>query len=363
MIPTQISNNIVRLDTPAVYAFYIVQKALHYPLVLVCDNDDRVVGVIGKSEINIPDLHLKTCGEICEVNFSSIYSENEGEVYTKARNIFAEKHILTLPIIDKIGRPIKLFGRFQAFFHEQHGGVPYSHYAFSLMQAARIAKSRGYFHISALEFGVASGNGLVSLEIYAKEIGKLNGITIDVYGFDAGKGLFPPVDYRDCNQTWIEGDYKSDMDVVADRLYFANLVLGDICDTAKTFLQKYNPHPIGFISVDVDQYHPTAAILNMLTGDEEFFLPSLPIFFDDIKDELEHQGETLAVREFNKQNEYIKISPEHTAFDQLYRYWSGNNGLPVYPALFDKYGMSRMKWCHRFNHPRFSANREGKQVL
>ena len=364
MIPTQIQDNIVRIDTPAVFAYYLVQKSLHYPLALVCDDEDKLVGVIGKAEIASLNLNKYNCGEICIKNYIYLNDANEDEIYSEARKHFAEKHILTLPIVDDSGKPIRLFARFQAFFLEQHGSVIHKpHYARALLQAAHLAKSIGRTHISAIEFGVASGNGLVSMEIYAREVQKLTGVNIDVYGFDAGKGLFPPADYRDCPNSWVSGDYEADMDEVSKRLFYAKLIVGDICQTTKTFLCDYNPHPIGFISVDVDQYHPTVAILNMLFADNKYFLPTFPIFFDDIFDNLEFQGETLAVREFNEQSKTIKIAPEHTAFDEMYRYWDTDKLAKFYPDRYEKFSMARMKWCHRFDHPDFSSYRSSKHIL
>jgi hypothetical protein len=63
-----------------------------------------------------------------------------------------------------------------------------------------------------------------------------------------------------------------DLDMLQSRLYDEKLVIGDICETTKTFFKEYEPAPIGFISVDVDVYTPTVAILEMLTGDHKYFL-------------------------------------------------------------------------------------------
>ncbi|MHC4129678.1 MAG: hypothetical protein ACYSUA_16250, partial [Planctomycetota bacterium] len=40
--------------------------------------------------------------------------------------------------------------------------------------------------ISALEFGVAGGNGLLALERAAMRLAEIFGVEIDVYGFDSG---------------------------------------------------------------------------------------------------------------------------------------------------------------------------------
>ena len=190
------------------------------------------------------------------------------------------------------------------------------------------------------------------MEIYAREVRRLTGVSIDVYGFDAGQGLFPPLDYRDCPQHWIGGDYSANMHAVKDKLYDARLVVGDICSSAKTFLDDYNPHPIGFISVDVDQYHATTAILDMLTGDNKHFLPFFPIYFDDIFDDLEFQGEMLAIHEFNEKHSHLKIAPEHKCFE-------GDSSF-----LNNKYlNSTKMKIQHRFKHPKYPSTRTNNHTL
>ena len=94
-----------------------------------------------------------------------------------------------------------------------------------------------------------------------------------------------------------------------DQLHDAQLVLGDIRDTAKTFLSEFDPAPIAR-SVDVDLYSPTISILDMLHGDDKWFTPIVTMFFDDVFVNLEFQGESLAIREFNEASQSMKISPE-----------------------------------------------------
>lgn len=354
MIPTQIQNNIVRTDTPAVYAYYLVTTNPLYPLALVCDEKDRLVGVIGSEEIDPIQYNIisKSCGEICNSNFSFLKYENEDAIYSKARNIFAERQLVTLPVIDENRVPIRIFGKFQAFFREMYRSLPYFNYAYGLLSAAKEAKQQGYDHISAIEFGVAGGRGLIHMELYAHEISRLFGIDIDVYGFDSGEGLFSPMDYRSCPHIWIEGDYKMNYDALQSRLYKAKLVVGDICETTKTFLDDFNPAPIAFISVDVDQYTPTVAVLDMLLEDDKYFTPIITMYFDDIMDQIEFQGETLAIKEFNEKSESMKISPEHTGFNQVWLHSESNMADWKCP-----HSISRMKWCNRFYHPRYATKR------
>jgi len=346
MIPTQIQNNVVRIDTPAVHAFYIVKTSILYPLVLVCDEHDVLIGVIGSKEVDFWrfDISKKSCGEICNRNFIFLENENDDSIYGKARSIFAEKELATLPILDEAGIPVRIFGQFQAFFRENYKALPYNYYAKGLMDSANLAKSHGVNRISCIEFGVANGRGLICLELYAKEISRLTGIYIDVFGFDSGAGLFEPVDYRDCLQVWRGGDYKMNFDELQNKLYSAKLIIGDICKTTKTFLTDYAVYPIGFISVDVDTYTPTIAILDMLLESDKYFLPIIMMYFDDIFSNLEFQGEFLAIKEFNAKSKSVKISPEYRNFN-----FSKN-----FTGIMN---LERFKWCNRFNHPLFATKR------
>jgi|GEM_PF-3494785 len=354
MIPTQIQGNIVRFDTPAVYAFYIVSASKLYPLALVCDDNDALIGVISKQEF-LPrhgDVSNKTCGQICNRNFAFLNDQNEDAIYTKARNIFAEKKPTTLPVVDSKGVPLRLFGKFQAFFLDMYKSLPYFNYAHGTIKAARLAKSRGYDRISVIEFGVAEGKGLIHLGIYAREIQRLFGITIDIFGFDSGHGLLKPRDYRDCPHIWIEGDHKMNIGALQSKLYNEKLIIGDICDTVKTFFPQCNPAPIGFISIDVDQYKPTVAILDMLLNDNKYFLPIIPMYFDDVSDAIEFQGEALAIKEFNAKSKMIKISPENIGYDQIWE-----NSIKSWEDSRVR-SFARLKFCNRFSHYLYGTPRK-----
>src|SRR5579862_5305691 len=71
------------------------------------------------------------------------------------------------------------------------------HYGHCLLQAASLARTLGHRRISAIEFGVAGGNGLVALERHADYVRKETGVEVMTYGFDTGRGMPPPIDYRD----------------------------------------------------------------------------------------------------------------------------------------------------------------------
>ncbi|MGE5499693.1 MAG: hypothetical protein ACM3Q2_16595, partial [Syntrophothermus sp.] len=190
----------------------------------------------------------------------------------------------------------------------QAGAVDRPHYGFILYNAAVLGKKLGVKRISVLEFGVAGGNGILNLEYHAEEISKLTGIGIEIYGFDTGEGLPSPVDFRDLPYHWKEGFYKMEYSRLSPLLKRTRLVLGDLKDTSKDFFEKYNPAPIGAVIYDLDFYSSTVTALKMLEAGEQFYLPRVFCYFDDINgSELElyssYTGERLAIREFNAEHD------------------------------------------------------------
>ncbi len=193
------------------------------------------------------------------------------------------------------------------------GCVDGPHYGYCLYNGAMLAKKLGYSGISVLEFGVAGGRGLLNLEYHAKHIRELLSLTIDIYGFDTGEGLPEPLDYRDLPYLWKKSDYKMDVQKLSGRLKTAKLVLGDVRETAQTFLEKHKPHPIAAIMFDLDFYSSTAAALRMLESDEKYFLPRLFCYFDDVTgNEVslynDYTGERLAINEFNQKHTKKKFA-------------------------------------------------------
>lgn len=190
--------------------------------------------------------------------------------------------------------------------------IPRPNYGYCLYNAAKLARQLGYTKMSAIEFGVAGGNGLVSLEDHAQTVSKLTQIEIEIYGFDTAEGLPKPVDYRDLPYHWKEGFYKMDLKVLQSRLRGAKLVLGDVADTLATFFNKYKPAPIGAISFDLDFYSSTKSALAVFRGQYQHLLPRVFCYFDDtIGSEVEvyndFTGQRLAIHEFNLENDSIKL--------------------------------------------------------
>jgi hypothetical protein len=64
-------------------------------------------------------------------------------------------------------------------------------YGFGLFHTARLAEKLGESEITAIEFGVAGGNGLVALEHHAGSLEAETGVRTIIFGFDTGKGDAP----------------------------------------------------------------------------------------------------------------------------------------------------------------------------
>jgi hypothetical protein len=116
-------------------------------------------------------------------------------------------------------------------------------YAFCLYYGALTAKRLGYARISAIEFGVAGGNGIIALQEYASEITRELGIEVEIFGLDSGAGLPQPRDFRDIPYMWQTGFYPMDEAKLRARLKGSRLVIGDVAETAKTFFSITIPPP------------------------------------------------------------------------------------------------------------------------
>jgi hypothetical protein len=194
---------------------------------------------------------------------------------------------------------------------------PRPYYAYGVVQAARLAQRLGTREISAIEFGVGGGNGLIELEAFQELIKDQFDVKLRVFGFDLGVGLPAPEDFRDCPYLFKSGLYRMEKDALQKRLKHATLILGDVKETVGRFFDTYTPPPIGFISFDMDYYSSTMSALQMLrTSRLERFLPRTLCYLDDIvgPDEAchsEYAGELLAISEFNSVTRDRKIAKIH----------------------------------------------------
>lgn len=219
-------------------------------------------------------------------------------------------------------------------------------YAYGLLQAGFLSQRLGVGRFSALELGVAGGNGLVELDRLARAMGQTYGFDVEVTGFDLGTGMPGPLDYRDNPYIWQPGFYTMDESLLRSRLTMAQLTLGDIAQTGRSFMAS-KPPPIGFISFDLDYYSSTAAAAGaLLEADLERYLPRVLCYFDDTvgpHEELhcEFTGEMLAIREFNERHSDRKIARI--------------NGLGRKLADIADWWVDGIYVLHLFSHPQYNT--------
>lgn len=197
----------------------------------------------------------------------------------------------------------------------QWHAVARPNYLFGLFQAADQAISEKVPAISAIEFGVASGRGLLSLEKYAAAVEREAGVRIEVYGFDTGKGFPEPCgDYRDHPDTLNPGDCPMDEAALRQRLSSrTSLVIGDVAQTVPEFVSDDRNPPVGFIACDLALYSSTRDALQILSLPRRRMLMRVPMYFGAIVGFEWHQfaGELLAISEFNSKNQHVKIDQWH----------------------------------------------------
>ncbi len=106
-----------------------------------------------------------------------------------------------------------------------------------------------------------------------------------------------------------------DVEKLKQKLSKAQLILGDVDKTVKTFI-NHEPAPIAAIMFDLDYYSSTKVALEIFNLPEKYLLPRIFCYFDDIRGTeeslmSEYTGERLAINEFNLENKDKKI-------DELY---------------------------------------------
>ncbi len=186
-------------------------------------------------------------------------------------------------------------------------------YAFGMLRAADLALAAGLDKITAIEFGVASGAGLLAMCQLAEQTTRCTGVRFNIVGFDSGAGLPPPVDYRDHPDLWISGDYPMpDRSALHNALPSnASLVLGPVAETVPRFVESVSAEcPIGFASMDMDYYSSAKECLKIFEHpDPARYLHLTIVYFDDIMEETSNSwcGELLAIREFNESNALRKL--------------------------------------------------------
>jgi hypothetical protein len=219
-------------------------------------------------------------------------------------------------------------------------------YAYGLLSAARLAQSLGKTRISAIEFGVAGGNGLSFMVEFAREVERATSVAIDCYGFDTGEGMPDPEGPKDLPYWFKAAQYRMDVPALKKRLPSAKLILGNIRDTIPSFLEEHDPAPIGAIFNDLDYWSSTADSFKLLDGAAsrpQNFLPRICMYFDDIiGTEVEmygpYNGQLAAIAESNSSREKIKIHLNQN----------------LLPRTHVKY-RHQIYYAHIFDHPEYET--------
>lgn len=194
----------------------------------------------------------------------------------------------------------------------EYGIFNYPNYAYGVYWASILASRLRIPRITVVELGVAGGRGLVALERASLEIEEKLGVKIDVIGFDSGKGMPAPTDYRDLPHIWSEGFYRMDPEKLRSKLTRAQLILGDVRQTIPDWMENQQTSPIGFVSFDLDYYSSTKFAFRLFEGPDLSHLPRVLCYFDDLAGNNlacmnEFVGEHLAIREFNEEHPDRKI--------------------------------------------------------
>ncbi|MEZ5891635.1 MAG: hypothetical protein R3C58_00590 [Parvularculaceae bacterium] len=201
-----------------------------------------------------------------------------------------------------------------------------NHYAYCMFGAAALARRLGHTKISAIELGVAGGNGLKFMCDFAHEVKKKTGVAVECYGFDTGKGMPAPDGAKDLPYWFKEAQYAMDEEALRRKVPDGRLVIGEVKDTIPSFLEKHNPAPIGAIFNDVDYWSSTRdsfALFDMAKSRPQNFLPRTFMYFDDILGwEYEmygpFNGQLAAMHEYNASQSDVKIHLNQNLMPQLH---------------------------------------------
>jgi hypothetical protein len=218
-----------------------------------------------------------------------------------------------------------------------------ANYLYCVLHAARLASVLGVPAISVIEFGVAGGRGLLALEAASMYTEEAYDVSIEVYGFDSGRGLPKPTDFRDCPNLFLEGQFPLDQARLLENLERAELILGLVDETVPEFVSR-RPAPIGFVSFDLDLYSSTVSALTAFEADAELMLPRVVCYFDDITGftYADHNGERLAISEFNAAHDFRKLSQIYAAEFYVPR----SQSRELWPR--------KLYLAHILDHPRYS---------
>jgi hypothetical protein len=236
---------------------------------------------------------------------------------------------------------------------ERYGLISRPNYLYGMLRAADCAKYFGKPSVTAIEFGVASGAGLLNMVDLAELITVETGIQFRIVGFDTGAGLPSVQGYKDHPEIWNPGDFATeDRPALLKKLgERAEIIWGDIAETVKPFTAAVEPSsPIGFISVDVDIYSAAKAALGCLASSPEKYTPAVSMYFDDVSFYFANEwaGELAAISEFNEENEFRKIGRDRS--------------LPGHRPVKADSWYHAMYACHILDHPARQTTAARKQL-
>lgn len=271
-------------------------------------------------------------------------------MFEKAKKIMDKKAETTNVPPTPLSMKQKLMHDEGASFTEKlkYDAFPRTHFAYSTYFAALQAKALGHDRISAYEFGVGWGGGLMELERIAAMVERETSVAVDVYGFDTGAGMPKSIDYRDLPNVWQQGFFHLDVEALKNKLTKAKLIIGNVKDTVQDFINHEKPAPIGFVSIDVDYYSSTVDVLRLFDAHEDFLLPRVYCYLDDIIGDdweihCEYVGELLAINEFNEQHDKRKIS-KINAFRFKRQIWA-----PWNEQMFVMHAFDHSQYCKYIN--------------
>lgn len=214
-------------------------------------------------------------------------------------------------------------------------------YIWGCLQGAALAKALGYTRISFLEFGVAAGGGLKVIDKLAVILSQQLQMGIEVYGFDTGKGMPKPSDYRDLPNLFSEGEYNMDFAALEKSLKLSTLKIGLIKDTIPAF-QQGDFAPLAFVSMDLDYYSSTVDALRIFSMHTSNMLPRVFCYFDDvfIRSYCEFNGPNLAINEYNAAHSDAKLG----------RIYGLRYSLPIKNWNWPE----AVYYHHAFSHPQYN---------
>ena len=211
------------------------------------------------------------------------------------KRIFLER--LTEPVhLNIISLFVLMFGsyRLKTFFD-----IPIrQHNAFALLKVADFAKNNGIKEVAVVEFGVATGAGLLNLYELSEIVRVETGIKFRIIGLDTGKGMPPPLDYRDHPDIYKQGDFPMNFEALQKLPSNVELIIRGINETLPILLKSLSSScPLGYVVLDLDYYSSAVDCLKIFLESNDKYLPNIYLFADDVT-YLQHnqwQGELLAI--------------------------------------------------------------------